>query len=71
MLVESSSVIPTNLNLAMGLSEVVADERHKLYLEFIQSNSQNLLKDYLLRVREASLLLLDQGGDVFEKATES
>ncbi|SNX87618.1 nucleoporin [Melanopsichium pennsylvanicum] len=71
MLVESSSVVATNLNLALRLSEIVADERHKIYLEFIQNNGQNLLQDYLLRVREASLLLLDHGGDVFEKAVES
>ncbi len=71
MLVESSSAIPTNLNMALRLSEIVADERHKIYLEFIQNNARNLLQDYLLRVREASLLLLDHGGDVFEKATES
>ncbi|GAC98381.1 hypothetical protein PHSY_005975 [Pseudozyma hubeiensis SY62] len=70
MLVESSSAIPTNLNMALRLSEIVADERHKIYLEFIRSNT-NLLQDYLLRVREASLLLLDNGGDVFEKAVES
>ncbi len=63
MLVESSNVIPANLNMALRLSEIVADERHKIYLEFIRSNGQNLLKDYLLRVREASLLLLDNGGD--------
>ncbi|CCF49257.1 hypothetical protein NDA11_004835 [Ustilago hordei] len=71
MLVESWSAIPTNLNMALRLSEIVADERHKIYLEFIQGNSQNLLQDYLQRVREASLLLLEDGGDVFEKATES
>ncbi|EST08662.1 Nuclear pore protein [Kalmanozyma brasiliensis GHG001] len=71
MLVESASVIPTNLNMALRLSEIVADERHKIYLEFIRGNGQNLLQDYLLRVREASLLLLENGGDVFEKAVES
>lgn len=71
MLVETWSVIATNLNMALRLSEIVADERHKIYLEFIQSNSENLLQDYLLRVREACLLVLDHGGDVFEKATES
>lgn len=70
MLTESSSVLPENLGMAMRLSEIVADERHKIYLEFIQ-NGRNLLQDYLLRVREASLLLLNSGGDVFEKATES
>lgn len=71
MLVESASAVPSNLNMALRLSEIVADERHKLYLEFIRSNAPNLLQDYLLRVREASLLLLNQGGDVFEKAIES
>ncbi|SJX65396.1 nucleoporin [Sporisorium reilianum f. sp. reilianum] len=71
MLVESSSAVPSNLNMALRLSEIVADERHKVYLEFIRSNAPNLLQDYLLRVREASLLLLNHGGDVFEKAIES
>lgn len=70
MLVESSSVVPINLNMALHLAEIVADERHKVYLEFIRSNA-NLLQDYMLRVREASLLLLNNGGDVFQKAVES
>lgn len=69
MLVESSAVLPGNLSMAIRLSEIVADERHKLYLEFIQPDKP-LLQDYLQRVRQASLILLDRG-DVFEQAIES
>ncbi|PWY97337.1 nucleoporin [Testicularia cyperi] len=69
MLVESSEFVPAHLNMAVRLAEIVADERHKIYLEFVQP-SRNLLKDYLLRVREASLDLLDRG-DVFEMAVEA
>ncbi|EPQ28030.1 uncharacterized protein PFL1_04357 [Pseudozyma flocculosa PF-1] len=69
MLVQSAEVVPANLGLALKLSELVADERFKIYLDFI-TRERNLLQDYLARVREASLGLLDRG-DVFAVATEA
>lgn len=56
-----------NLHLALQLPTLVADERHKLYLEFIWSD-QNKLQDYLASVRQASLLVLDTSRDVFAAA---
>lgn len=48
----------------------MADERSKLYLEFISSQSGNRLPEYLAHVRSAHLMALDQrGADSFKVAT--
>ncbi|KAN0063900.1 Nucleoporin nup84 [Thecaphora frezii] len=69
MLVQSAEVMRHHLGAAIKLSELVADERYKIYLDFI-TRDRNLLRDYLARVRQASLALLDRG-DVFAVAAEA
>lgn len=61
----------SNLASALQLANIVADERMKLYLEFIWPK-ENKLKEYLTLVREASLAQLEDSsmdGNVF-KAVE-
>ena len=70
MLVQTADVVPDNLGRAVQLSQLVADERHKIYLDFV-SRDRNLLTDYLQRVRDASLRLLEKGHDVFTLAAEA
>ena len=53
-LIETSSIIPTNLTRALALSNIVADEKYSLYLEFI-TPERNRIGEYLLAVREAKL----------------
>lgn len=53
-----------NLQRALDLANVVADERYRLYLEFI-SPSGNRIAEYLGHVREAALAAL-AGGDAFK-----
>jgi len=60
----------SNLHKALELSNVVADERYKLYIEFMgdghsQNEQDNRLKEYLGLVRQASLACLERQGDVF------
>ncbi|PWN53061.1 nuclear pore protein 84/107 [Violaceomyces palustris] len=69
MLVETSDVAPHHLGQALRLAELVSEENHKLYLDFITSDG-NLLKDYLSRVREATLGLLELG-DPFKVAVSA
>ncbi|PKI84884.1 Nup84p [Malassezia vespertilionis] len=70
MLVDTSQVIPENLAYALGLSNMVADERLRLYAEFsaidpAPGEARNMLRTYLEHVREAALLALDRHEDVF------
>lgn len=62
MFYDTRGVVPQHLAQAMQLSNLVADERHKLYLEFIWPTA-NRLKIYLQMVRDAALALLEDGRD--------
>ncbi|KDN52246.1 nuclear pore protein 84/107 [Tilletiaria anomala UBC 951] len=71
MFFDTSELLRDNLASALQLANVVADERMKLYLEFIWPK-ENKLKEYLTLVREASLAQLEDSsmdGNVF-KAVE-
>lgn len=62
MLVDTSQVIKENLAHALALPNLVADERLRLYVEFLSPDmSQSPLRRYLRQVREAALLALDRG----------
>ncbi|WFD26820.1 Nucleoporin nup84 [Malassezia nana] len=62
MLVDTSQVIKENLAHALALPNLVADERLRLYVEFLSPDmSQSPLRRYLLQVREAALLALNRG----------
>lgn len=58
MFYDTRDVVPQHLAQAMQLSNLVADERHKLYLEFIWP-TENRLKIYLQMVRDVALALLE------------
>ena len=60
-----------NLQRCLELSNVVADERHRLYAEFLgdghsAKQTDNRLREYLDGVREAALCALQSGGDPFQ-----
>lgn len=64
-----------NIQKALELSNVVADERHRLYFEFVgdghsAGQKDNRLKEYLGMVREASLAALATSNDPFVVASE-
>lgn len=54
----------SSLTSAIRLPNLVADERHKLYLDFI-SGEENRIHDYLEVVRQAELASLEQHPDPF------
>lgn len=66
--------LPGNLQLALDLSNLVADEKYRLYAEFLgdghsAGKKENKLKEYLALVRETSLAGLQMGAsDVFRLA---
>jgi nuclear pore complex protein Nup107 len=62
-----TSVYPSNIQKALELSTIVADERYKIYLEFLDNGSQtgveqNRLPQYLSMVKDANLLRLKHEG---------
>lgn len=62
MLVDTSQVVKENLAHALALPNLVADERLRLYVEFLAPDmTQSPLQRYLRQVREAALLALDRG----------
>lgn len=62
MLVDTSQVVKENLAHALALPNLVADERLRLYVEFLAPDmDQSPLRRYLRQVREAALLALDRG----------
>lgn len=69
MLVDTSQALPGNLAHALGLPNLIADERLRLYAEFAApeptaDGSHNLLRTYLEHVRNAALLAMDRHQDV-------
>lgn len=59
-----------NLERALGLANTVADERYRLYVEFVSDRdgtegSGNQIGEYLAQVRLASLAALGQGKNAF------
>ncbi|KAI5475321.1 nuclear pore complex protein Nup107 [Pseudohyphozyma bogoriensis] len=60
-LYETSSIISSNLQRALDLANVVADERYQLYLEFVTERGGNKIGEYLAQVRLASLAALEGG----------
>ncbi|CEH16901.1 Nuclear pore complex, rNup107 component (sc Nup84) [Ceraceosorus bombacis] len=71
MLLDSSEFIPGNLAIALNLPNLVADEKHKLYLDFISMHG-NSLKQYLAFVRQAHLESFDRlGTDSFKAAASA
>ncbi|KAL8276505.1 hypothetical protein RQP46_011106 [Phenoliferia psychrophenolica] len=64
-LLDTASLLPSNLARALDLANVVADERHEHYREFV-SAEENRVGDYLGQVREAALMALEgEGRDPF------
>ncbi|KAM0749487.1 nuclear pore protein 84/107 [Meredithblackwellia eburnea MCA 4105] len=59
-LYDTSDLIPTNLGRALDLANTVADEKLKIYVEFV-GEAKNRLGEYLEQVREASLAALEKG----------
>lgn len=64
-----------NIQKALDLVNVIADERHRLYVEFMgdghsTGQTENRLKEYLGLVREASLAALATSNDPFIVASE-
>ena len=57
-----------NLQKAIDLANEVADERYRIWSDFI-GPSGNLLPEYLARVREASLACLELSASPFVVAT--
>jgi hypothetical protein len=63
----------SHLAAALRLPNLVADERHKLYLEFVtpaQAGEGNRLREYLGFVREAHLQALESSTDAFAVAAQ-
>lgn len=64
--------VPQNLQLALELSNLVADEKYRLYTEFTgdghsAGKEENRLREYLSLVRETSMAGLARGAkDVFK-----
>lgn len=56
-------ILGRNLQRALDLANVVADERYKLYMEFV-SVRRNTITDYLEQVRTAALRALE-GSNAF------
>lgn len=57
----------SNVDKALELSTIVADKRHKIYLEFLDNGlesgvQENRMPTYLSMVRDANLLRLKQQG---------
>lgn len=50
-----------HLPRALQLANLVADERHKLYLDFV-APTDNRLRQYLDLVADAALVQMDNGG---------
>ena len=61
-LAETVDTQPTSLPRALHLAQVVADEKHRVYVEFI-TDERNRLGDYLRLVRDVSLKALGSGID--------
>lgn len=62
--------LPQNIQRALNLANIVADERYRLYVEFMgdghsAAKTQNRLKEYLSLVRDASLAALAISNDPF------
>lgn len=60
----------SNIQKALELANIVADERYKLYAEFLGDghsggSHENKLKDYMDNVRDASLAALERGSNPF------
>jgi nuclear pore complex protein Nup107 len=64
MLYETSSILPQTLASVIQLPNLVADENHKLYLDFI-AGDDNRLPEYLEMVRIAEMSSLGQNPDPF------
>ncbi|GAA6003664.1 hypothetical protein JCM10207_003535 [Rhodosporidiobolus poonsookiae] len=72
-LYETRELVPSNLPRCLALSNLVADERYQLYVEFLSPSSGGEvevesplgLKAYLREVRKASLASLEKGRGVF------
>lgn len=54
----------SNLAKALDLSNIIADERYKIYVDFI-GREGNRLPDYLTLVREATLAAMEKNPDPF------
>ncbi|UZJ51384.1 hypothetical protein CBS101457_000704 [Exobasidium rhododendri] len=67
MLYEVRDVLPQYLTNAILLPDLIADESHKLYLDFV-THDQNRLQEYLGFVRLAHLAALEQQADPFALA---
>lgn len=58
----------SNIQKALELSTIVADERYRIYLEFLDNGApsavqENRLPTYLSMVKDANLLRLKQEGN--------
>lgn len=67
MLVDTSVAVPENLQHALDLPNLVADERLRLYAAFASPDGTrpNQLVGYLEQVRTAALVAMDRREDVF------
>lgn len=64
MLYETGSVLSQTLSSLIRLPNLVADENHKLYLDFI-AGDENRLPEYLEMVRKAEMSSLERDPDPF------
>ncbi|KAL1412723.1 Nucleoporin nup84 [Vanrija albida] len=61
-LMDNKQLFPQLLQTAIDMTKLVADEEHKVYVEFLgQDNKPYRLVAYLDRVREASMAVLEGG----------
>jgi nuclear pore complex protein Nup107 len=71
MLYDVHEVLPHTLAAVIQIPVLVADERHKLYLDFIGSSPDNRLQNFIQQIRLAQLAGLKSDPDPFHYASQT